>query len=227
MSMSKVKALAVVLAVAVLGAGMALTRGLGAPADDKQNERKARQFERDKAEKIKEQAEKAAREAEAAVDLAAANLEVARARLQRAKADLDAARAGAVKADADARGKDQLLEGKWKVLSQQDQGRDLPDFRLKALEVTIGPRKLVVRNNDLGAPDLDVSYRLFPGAAPKRLQLTFHNREVVKGIYRLEGDHLTIVYAEDVKAPYPTAFVSEGGKSPNSHLLILKRVRGK
>ena len=74
--------------------------------------------------------------------------------------------------------------------------------------------------------EFNATYKLDPSSAPKRIDLIdTKSSRTVKGIYRLDGDDLKIVYDEGAEADrYPTDFLSEAGTSPNDRLLTLKRI---
>jgi RNA polymerase sigma factor (sigma-70 family) len=237
MFLSKIKTVAVVLAVAFLGTGVALSPWLGAAQTPAKVDKKQPPPTKVEAEVKKQQAEADVQQAKAQLEVARAVLEQAKARLKLAEAELEAARAAA-KTDPE----EQLLRGRWKVLSAQEGGRDMnlqaTPFQVSIDGVTLKddrpllksrflPGYVVLVNEATGVPESQAKYKLHPNHSPKRLELTFKNGDVLRGIYRLEGDHLTIVHTGRAGSPYPTKFISEGGKSPNFNFLLLKRLKDK
>jgi len=124
-----------------------------------------------------------------------------------------------------------LLEGTWKVVSIVQGGKEQPEDTLgETLSFRGG--KLTERGNqgeDEGEPR---QFRLDPTCDPKVIDFDEANKdfrdadEVVEGVYRLDGDTLTICVNWEsgrgaVKGNRPTALESKEG-SP-ARLITLKR----
>jgi uncharacterized protein (TIGR03067 family) len=65
------------------------------------------------------------------------------------------------------------------------------------------------------------TYELDPSKTPKWIDITGKDRKVL-GIYRLDGDKLTICLNEHADGDRPTRFASEPG-SRNDLLMVLRR----
>jgi RNA polymerase sigma factor (sigma-70 family) len=115
------------------------------------------------------------------------------------------------------------IQGEWKVIAASNHGKELLRASIENLRLVVKAKQMTLMNGENA--NFDVTYQLDPGHAPKRIDLTdIKSSRTVKGIYRLVGDDLTIVYDEGTTADkYPTDFVSEAGMSPNDRLLTLKR----
>jgi uncharacterized protein (TIGR03067 family) len=111
-----------------------------------------------------------------------------------------------------------LIRGTWKMVSALDGGEPQPD--MLAWRVVIGEERLTL---GAGKAESGFTYKLDPDRMPKQLDLTAPNR-VLRAIYRLNGDDLTICLNERPGGERPTAFESRLN-SPNDVLLVLKRVR--
>ena len=116
------------------------------------------------------------------------------------------------------------IQGDWRVISASNHGEELLKASIENLRLVVTAKQMTLMNGENA--EFDVTYKLDPGHAPKRIDLTdINSSRTVKGIYRLDGDDLTIVYDEGSTADqYPTDFVSEAGMSPNDRLLTLKRM---
>jgi RNA polymerase sigma factor (sigma-70 family) len=115
------------------------------------------------------------------------------------------------------------IQGDWKVISAANYGEELLKASVENLRLVITNKQMRLMNRE--NTEFAVTYKLDPGHAPKRINLTdMKSSHTLKGIYCLDGDDLKIVYDEGATADqYPTDFVSEAGMSPNDRLLTLKR----
>jgi RNA polymerase sigma factor (sigma-70 family) len=131
----------------------------------------------------------------------------------------------ATEADAKKTDKDNI-QGTWKVESVTMNGQD-KDGKGKLLEKStfeITADKMLVKFNEGNKPS---TYTLDPAAKPKMIDITpgegDGKGETVPGIYRLEGDTLTICFPCGAQMERPTEFVSKEGS--DTMLLVLKRVK--
>ena len=120
------------------------------------------------------------------------------------------------------------IKGTWKVESATMNGQDPKDAkgeRIKNPTFEITADKMLVKFNE---GIREATYTLDPTAKPKRIDMTSQGEgdekgETVPGIYKLEGDTLTICFSCARQTERPTEFVSKEGS--DTILLILKRVK--
>jgi uncharacterized protein (TIGR03067 family) len=118
----------------------------------------------------------------------------------------------------------QKLQGTWTIVSHDSNGKKVEAKVISGWNLTVAGDRMTTRD---GLDILDEStFRLDPGARPKAIDLAFtagpDKDKSVKGIYKLEGNELTICVAEPGK-DRPTALVSKEG---SGHLLfVFKRVK--
>jgi uncharacterized protein (TIGR03067 family) len=121
------------------------------------------------------------------------------------------------------------LQGKWKFVSMEQDGRQAPPERFKDMVVQFEGSKMVEIRRGARRGELD--FKVHAQHDPKRIELIREareskmtstatgqpvivkkEREVSYGIYRLEGDKLTLCMGEKTK-DYPKAFATEKGSS--------------
>jgi len=124
-----------------------------------------------------------------------------------------------------------LLEGTWKVVSIVQAGKEQPEDTLGET-MTFKGGKLTERGNQEDDEDESRQFRLDPTCDPKVIDFDEANKdfrdadEVVEGVYRLDGDTLTICINWEsgrgaVKGNRPTALESKEGTS--ARLITFKR----
>jgi RNA polymerase sigma factor (sigma-70 family) len=123
----------------------------------------------------------------------------------------------AAKKEKDQKDEEKIL-GAWTVESAEEGGQKAPEgaFAL-AKFVFAAEGKITVTQPD-GA-ETEGTYKLDPAKKPKEFTYTNHNGLTATGIYKLEGDTLTVCYNRF--GDLPTEFVSKEGTSVR--LQVLKR----
>jgi uncharacterized protein (TIGR03067 family) len=123
-----------------------------------------------------------------------------------------------------AKGDREAIQGTWRVVSAQDNGRPVP--RTAPGGKQADGLKLVITSETITFQAGDVihgkgGYTLDPAKMPKWIDLTEKDGRPAPGIYALEGDDLTVCYNE-AGTERPDKFASEAG-TPNDVLLVLRR----
>lgn len=119
----------------------------------------------------------------------------------------------------DAKGAASEIKGNWKVLSViNDDGekKDVP----KNSRFVISSDKIVIYEGEKKAGTF--GYKLDPSKQPKHIDLTFMG-EPVLGIYKVEGNKLTICNSGKKGSPRPTAF--EPNRELDAGLTVLQRIK--
>jgi uncharacterized protein (TIGR03067 family) len=111
----------------------------------------------------------------------------------------------------------ELLSGSWDILSFTDDGEVLgPDLiRAKFAEngrVQVGTRSVAIVSPKSGERRLS-AIRIDPSKAPSEIDLTTQFDEVLKGIYRFNGDELTLCLAKNDGDVRPTVFEAPTGSN--------------
>ncbi len=122
--------------------------------------------------------------------------------------------AGALHAARASDGTDlEKLQGEWTFVSGEKAGQAPPGGELKMATVTFTGNEI----SCTGVPhEAKGTFSLDPTKSPREIELTM-NGHAIKGIYRLEGDALTICLGEE----RPTEFATREGV--NALLMTLKR----
>jgi uncharacterized protein (TIGR03067 family) len=119
------------------------------------------------------------------------------------------------------------LAGHWTVSQQEHGGKKVAAKDLADLAVEIAGARLTTRERgDVkeGSSIVALDHKAKPAAIILKITTGADVDRVVKGIYKLEGDTLTICVAEPDK-DRPTAFASKEGTGHT--LLVFKRVKKK
>jgi uncharacterized protein (TIGR03067 family) len=113
------------------------------------------------------------------------------------------------------------LQGSWKIVSLEKDGKKQPEDALKSLKVIIKDDKFILKEGD---KDAESSIKLDPSAKPKAIDLTVKEGDAaktIKGIYQLADDDLKICAAGDPNADRPKDFATK--PKANVGLVVLKR----
>ena len=101
-----------------------------------------------------------------------------------------------------ARKDQEKLQGTWKVVSGELEGKPLRDAARSPKWVFAGEKVTMGRES--------ARYRLDPAATPRRIDLTNDVKETMLGIYQLDGGRLKICYG-DPGEKRPTEFATKPG----------------
>jgi uncharacterized protein (TIGR03067 family) len=115
---------------------------------------------------------------------------------------------------------DVVPTGEWVIVKLEQAGNDLLQG-LGTLTLTFQDRTAVVR---LGKLEFPVGVTFDPTARPKEINVTpdMSGASHLAGIYKIEGDTLTICLGDKVGSPRPTEFKADG---PDAGLIVLKRAK--
>jgi uncharacterized protein (TIGR03067 family) len=113
--------------------------------------------------------------------------------------------------------------GEWLITRIQEGGNWKMDVEPMGTPVAIAEEKITVRDPN---NSWDVRYKLDSSAKPKVIEVTLTVGEfagkTAKGIYKLDGDALTICYGVP-GGPVPTEFAT--AKGTNQIMFLLKRAK--
>jgi uncharacterized protein (TIGR03067 family) len=113
----------------------------------------------------------------------------------------------------------QRLQGTWEVVSAEGQGTDPVRDRGKRLAFDGD----LIRFSGVGV-GVDASFKLYPDRSPPWIDITNRMaKRTTPGIYRLEGDRLTVCLGNPASAR-PTEFRVQSG-SGGEYQFIYERVR--
>jgi RNA polymerase sigma factor (sigma-70 family) len=103
---------------------------------------------------------------------------------------------------------EEAILGAWTVESAEEGGQKAPEGAFKLAKLTFAAEgKITVIQPD--GTETKGTYKLDPTKKPKEFSYTNHNNQTVPGIYKLEGDTLTVCFSRGGDAP--TEFVSKEG----------------
>ena len=128
------------------------------------------------------------------------------------------------KPEPKAKSDEELLHGSWYIVGLEMGGNLEPERNYRGnsftFEKTKGVGTATLREGRL--PEIDFSYKLDPAANPKSIDLTLPTKDVkFRGIYKLDGDDLTICFSTG--GPRPTQFGTRAGG--DTETFTLKRNR--
>ncbi|HMF10699.1 MAG TPA: TIGR03067 domain-containing protein [Gemmataceae bacterium] len=121
------------------------------------------------------------------------------------------------KDDKDKDGK--KLEGTWIVVSMEHGGKKAPDEAAKGVTLIFAADGKV----SVKTPDKEIkgSYKLGAGKKAKEITLEATAEKTLYGIYKIDGDSLTICAVDTSADERPTEFATKDGSE--ARLVVLKR----
>jgi len=108
----------------------------------------------------------------------------------------------------------QALQGKWKYVSIQLSGK--PEEASGLLVIQDGT--MTIRSRNGKEPFGAMKFSIDAGQTPKRIDFV-HGKSVIKGLYRLDGDALTLCYPYDRDGPRPRKIETTAGDGMRLHVL--------
>jgi RNA polymerase sigma factor (sigma-70 family) len=112
---------------------------------------------------------------------------------------------------------EQKILGTWTMVSGEEGGQKAPPERLQDATATFAEGGKMTAK--LGEREQEFTYKLNPAKKPKEFSVTNDQGQTLLGIYRLDGDTLTVCF--DRSGERPTEFASKEGTSVV--LEVLKR----
>jgi len=113
--------------------------------------------------------------------------------------------------------------GEWLISRIQEGGNWKLDVEPIGTPVTVNDGKITIRDPN---NSWDIKYKIDPSAKPKVIEVTLtvgeYAGKTAKGIYKFDGDELTICYGLPGK-PVPTEFAT--AKGDNQIMFVLKRAK--
>jgi uncharacterized protein (TIGR03067 family) len=129
---------------------------------------------------------------------------------------------GGLLSAADAKKDAEKLQGTWKVVSVEEEGRKpAPAEQSKVQKIVIKNDKLTLIGKDLNR---ETTFQVDVAKTPRTIDLTVKMDDkavALPGIYLLEGDDLKLCLAAEPGAKRPTEFKTEKGAGVG--LFVLKR----
>jgi uncharacterized protein (TIGR03067 family) len=127
---------------------------------------------------------------------------------------------GVVAAEPDDKKKgEDMIQGTWQAVSVEHGGEKVPEDKVKELKLTFGADgKLTLAR---GEHELKGTYQLDATKKVKEITLKAEGEKTVLGIYKLDGDDLTVCGVQDGQGDRPTEFTAKAGTK--SRLIVFKR----
>jgi uncharacterized protein len=108
------------------------------------------------------------------------------------------------------------LEGEWRPVSIRNGDDVVPAAKLAELKFTFRGNRHILTHTTLNATESKATVRLNPATTPKQIDMELDEQPAAEkqpkivGIYRLEGDRLTIAFSRKAISERPKAFPSAG-----------------
>src|SRR5262249_26079164 len=113
------------------------------------------------------------------------------------------------------------IQGKWKIDSGTRGGQPIDESRKGTIVAFDGNKMTMTFMRDGQEQKLEMTFKLDPSAKPRAIDVDINGKPGL-GIYKLEGDTLTICHGEEGDAR-PTEFVSKEGSK--IAVITLKRTK--
>jgi RNA polymerase sigma-70 factor (ECF subfamily) len=129
----------------------------------------------------------------------------------------------AAKAEARTKSDRDRLQGTWRAVSLRHSGSDEPkaDIGKASLRLTFAADKVTVH---LAGQSKEGTYQLNPGRTPREIDIIIQGEKGSgDGIYKIEGDTLTLCLQDANKGGRPKGFAADEGS--HATLIVLRRVK--
>jgi uncharacterized protein (TIGR03067 family) len=116
----------------------------------------------------------------------------------------------------------EMLAGSWQFLSINDKGEILGPRLVESRFardgiLTIADRRMTIDNPVTGEKRM-ATYRIDPSKSPRRIDLITRDDRLLRGIYKFEGDNLTLCLQPDEERSIPADFSA----TENSGLILIR-----
>ena len=112
------------------------------------------------------------------------------------------------------------IEGTWVVESATAEGK--PEEDVQGDKLTFEKGMLTIKSKKENKKEEKGTYKLDPSTTPRSIDFQEQGKDkVMKGIYKLDGDKLTICVSPEAETKRPTEFSAKAGSA--QMLLELKR----
>jgi len=102
------------------------------------------------------------------------------------------------------------LQGNWKLVSAMRDGEELPKDKVKKTTIIIKDDTFLFPDSAEYATSKEGTIKLDATTKPKQMDATSTEKEVMLGIYELDGDRYKVCFAATGK-PRPSEFASKPG----------------
>jgi uncharacterized protein (TIGR03067 family) len=123
------------------------------------------------------------------------------------------------KAKDDAKDDQKAIQGTWTAVSVEQGGEKQPEDKVKDARITFeAGGKASLKHGD---KEKQLTYELDATKDPKQITVKGEDGKTQRGIYKIDGDTLTICMGEEDSNERPTEFSTKAGSK--AHLVVLKR----